>query len=410
VPIYQTSTFAFESTNAGRGAVRGRPRTATSTPASATPRSRALEDCVAEARGRLPRPRHRLRHGRRLTLGLPRHCSARDATSSPRSSVYGPSRTVLEHACSPASASTSTFVAHRDGPGEIEAAIRPETRLVYVETPTNPTVEITDLARAAEIGPRRTTPSSASTTPSAAPCLQRPLEHGCRHRPPQHDEVPERPRRRRRRASSWRRNEADVREAPPRGRDQRRRHDRPPPGLARAPGNQDPAPARRPGSQQNATALATHARGAPDKVRVGSLPRPRRATPPASWLERQMDGPGALHLLRAPGRLRGRPARSSTRVRLMIAGRQPGRHRDPHPASRLDDARRHVEARPARSAGITDGLVRLSVGCEDLDDLQRGPRAGPRSGSDPPPFPPESGHRAVFPVRWLPCSPPGRYL
>ncbi|MEO7796076.1 MAG: PLP-dependent transferase, partial [Thermoanaerobaculia bacterium] len=34
---------------------------------------------------------------------------------------------------------------------EIQAAIRPETRMIYVETPTNPMMEVTDIAGAAEI-------------------------------------------------------------------------------------------------------------------------------------------------------------------------------------------------------------------------------------------------------------------
>ncbi|HLI35309.1 MAG TPA: PLP-dependent transferase, partial [Terriglobia bacterium] len=39
--------------------------------------------------------------------------------------------------------------------GEVEHALRPETRLLFVETPTNPIMEITDLAAAAKLAHRR---------------------------------------------------------------------------------------------------------------------------------------------------------------------------------------------------------------------------------------------------------------
>ncbi len=59
----------------------------------------------------------------------------------------------------------------------IEAAIGPSTRLVYVETPANPTLAITDLRGAAELahaaGARLVVDSTFAT-----PYHQRPLEHG----------------------------------------------------------------------------------------------------------------------------------------------------------------------------------------------------------------------------------------
>jgi cystathionine beta-lyase/cystathionine gamma-synthase len=62
-------------------------------------------------------------------------------------------------------------------PELIEQAIRPQTRMLFVETPTNPVLRLTDLARAAEIARRRDIRFVVDNT-FASPCLQRPLEFG----------------------------------------------------------------------------------------------------------------------------------------------------------------------------------------------------------------------------------------
>ena len=62
-------------------------------------------------------------------------------------------------------------------PELIEQAIGPQTRMLFVETPTNPVLRLTDLARAAEIARRRDIRFVVDNT-FASPCLQRPLEFG----------------------------------------------------------------------------------------------------------------------------------------------------------------------------------------------------------------------------------------
>jgi len=59
----------------------------------------------------------------------------------------------------------------------VERAIRPETRLLFVETPTNPVMTITDLAAAAELAHRHDLRLVVDNT-FASPCLQRPIELG----------------------------------------------------------------------------------------------------------------------------------------------------------------------------------------------------------------------------------------
>jgi cystathionine beta-lyase/cystathionine gamma-synthase len=70
----------------------------------------------------------------------------------------------------------STFVDPADV-AAFEAAMRPNTRLIYVETPANPTLAITDLAAVARIGKDRGILTIADNT-WASPANQRPLDLG----------------------------------------------------------------------------------------------------------------------------------------------------------------------------------------------------------------------------------------
>jgi cystathionine beta-lyase/cystathionine gamma-synthase len=60
---------------------------------------------------------------------------------------------------------------------DIESAIRPASSLLFIETPTNPTMEVTDLRGAARIAKKHGLLSVADNT-FATPYLQRPLEFG----------------------------------------------------------------------------------------------------------------------------------------------------------------------------------------------------------------------------------------
>ncbi|MFD0739043.1 cystathionine gamma-synthase [Lysobacter koreensis] len=58
-----------------------------------------------------------------------------------------------------------------------EAAIRPETKMVWIETPTNPLLKLVDIAQIAAIARKRGLIVVVDNTFSS-PILQRPLEHG----------------------------------------------------------------------------------------------------------------------------------------------------------------------------------------------------------------------------------------
>jgi cystathionine gamma-lyase len=69
-----------------------------------------------------------------------------------------------------------SFVDFRDT-ARVEAAITPQTRLIWVETPTNPTLKLADLAAIAAIAKKHGLIAAADNT-FASPYLQRPLELG----------------------------------------------------------------------------------------------------------------------------------------------------------------------------------------------------------------------------------------
>ncbi len=62
-------------------------------------------------------------------------------------------------------------------PGTLEAAITPRTKMVWLETPTNPTLKLVDLARCAETCRARKIVTVCDNT-FLSPYFQRPLEHG----------------------------------------------------------------------------------------------------------------------------------------------------------------------------------------------------------------------------------------
>ena len=59
----------------------------------------------------------------------------------------------------------------------IEAAIRPDTRMLFLETPTNPTLRLTDLSGACEIARARDVIVVVDNT-FASPAIQRPIDFG----------------------------------------------------------------------------------------------------------------------------------------------------------------------------------------------------------------------------------------
>jgi cystathionine gamma-lyase len=90
--------------------------------------------------------------------------------------LYGGSYRILENVRKRSAGHDITFADLTD-PGALEKAIRPSTRLVWVETPTNPLLKIVDLGAVAQLARRHRLLSVCDNT-FATPFIQRPLEHG----------------------------------------------------------------------------------------------------------------------------------------------------------------------------------------------------------------------------------------
>ncbi len=90
--------------------------------------------------------------------------------------LYGGTYRLLENVRRRSAGHAVSFV-DLTRPGALEQAIRPETRLLWVETPTNPLLKLVDLEAVAAIARARGLISVCDNT-FATPFLQRPLEHG----------------------------------------------------------------------------------------------------------------------------------------------------------------------------------------------------------------------------------------
>ncbi|HLE60864.1 MAG TPA: PLP-dependent aspartate aminotransferase family protein, partial [Thermoanaerobaculaceae bacterium] len=172
VPIFQTSTFAFPSAEEGAarfaGTSPGQIYTRLGNPTIA-----ALEACVAELEGGCGAVATATGMAAVSTvlLALLRQGDHVVGTHP----LYGPSRTLLEKHLERFGISSS-FVPAMDS-AALRAALRPNTRLVFVETPANPTLDLVDLKAAAAIAHEVGAPLVVDNT-FAGPHLQRPIEHG----------------------------------------------------------------------------------------------------------------------------------------------------------------------------------------------------------------------------------------
>ena len=358
VPIYQSSTFAFDSVEQGAARFAGKEKGYIYT-RMGNPTTAALEEAVAHLEGGYG--------GLATSSGMAAivnvfftylHAGAHVIGTD---SVYGPSRVVVEKYFSRFGVD-STFVDTSDL-DSIRAAIRPDTRMLYIETPENPTIRLTDIRACAEIAREHNLMLVVDNT-FATPVLQRPLELGA-------DIVVHS-------MTKFLNGHADVvagiiiHRRP-------RRHTR---GAARLGLNHlggciDPHQAwlvhrglktlglRLRQAQNSAMAISDllHDHPAVEWVRYpGADDHPQR-----ELVERQMDGPGALLCFGVKGGLdSGRLLMERLQLATLAVSLGGVETLVEHPAS-MTHASMTPEAR--EKAGITDNLVRLAVGCEDAEDL-----------------------------------------
>jgi cystathionine beta-lyase/cystathionine gamma-synthase len=90
--------------------------------------------------------------------------------------LYGGTRRLFERVRTRSAGIETTYLDLTDAQA-LEQAIRPSTRLIWIESPTNPLLKLVDLERVAAIARKHGIWAAADNT-FASPYVQRPLEHG----------------------------------------------------------------------------------------------------------------------------------------------------------------------------------------------------------------------------------------
>ncbi len=172
VPIYQTSTFGFESADEGARCFAGESDGFIYTRIG-NPTIQALERQVAILEGGFGGIATGSGMGAVTTIYMGLLSQGDHIVST--DAVYGPSRGVMENYFSRFGVE-STYVS-TSNVENILKAIKPNTKVLYLETPTNPTMEITDIAACVEIAKRHNLITVVDNT-FCSPYLQRPFEFG----------------------------------------------------------------------------------------------------------------------------------------------------------------------------------------------------------------------------------------
>ncbi len=164
VPIYATSTYAQKSPGVHQGYEYSR---------SHNPTRFAYERCVAALESGS--------HGFAFASGLAATSTVLEVLDAGShvicmDDVYGGTYRLLENVRRRSAGMDIDFVDLNDM-AALEAAVKPTTRMIWCETPTNPLLKIVDIARLAEFARARGILLAVDNT-FASPILQRPLELG----------------------------------------------------------------------------------------------------------------------------------------------------------------------------------------------------------------------------------------
>jgi len=356
VPIYQTSTFAFESAEHGAKCFSGESNGYIYTRIG-NPTVRALEQSVAELENGFDGVATSSGMGAVTTiymalLGKGIHMVSTDA-------VYGPSRVVMETLFAKFGVE-STYVNTADTSNIIKA-IKPNTKVLYIESPANPTMEITDIKECARIAHEKGILVVVDNT-FCSPYLQRPLDlgadvvfHSMTKYINGHADIV---------GGIIVTKNADVYKLIR-------------PTMVNMGCCIDPHQAylairglktlgiRMDRSQESAIKVADFLEKHP-KVEWVKFPG-LKSHPQYELAKKQMDGPGSMISFELKGGLKaGTVLMNNVKVAILAVSLGGVETLIQHPAS-MTHSKMPKEARLA--AGITDGLVRYSVGIEDVEDI-----------------------------------------
>jgi methionine-gamma-lyase len=171
-PIYQTSTFAFDTAEEGARCFAGESDGFIYTRIG-NPTIADLEQTVAMLENGFGGIGTSSGMGAvnvvyMALLGAGAHIVSHNA-------VYGPARGIIEGTWSKFGVE-STYIDTTDLE-EVKKAIRPNTRLIYLETPANPTIGISDIPAICDLAHRHNIPVCVDNT-FCSPYLQQPLDIG----------------------------------------------------------------------------------------------------------------------------------------------------------------------------------------------------------------------------------------
>lgn len=163
-PIYATSTYAQRSPGEHQGFEYSRTH---------NPTRFAYERCVASLEGGS--------RGFAFASGMAATSTVMELLDSgahvvAMDDIYGGTFRLFERVRRRSAGLDFSFVDLTD-PAAFAAAITPATRMVWIETPTNPMLKIVDIAAVADVARRHGLIVVVDNT-FASPMLQRPLEHG----------------------------------------------------------------------------------------------------------------------------------------------------------------------------------------------------------------------------------------
>ena len=163
-PIYATSTYVQASPGVHQGYEYSRTQ---------NPTRMAYERCIADLESGAAG--YAFASGMAATATLLELLDSGDHVLAV-DDLYGGTYRLFENVRRRSSGLTFSFVDLSDS-AKIEAALRPETRLIWVESPTNPLLKLIDLEAVAEVGRRRGILTCCDNT-FATPWAQRPIELG----------------------------------------------------------------------------------------------------------------------------------------------------------------------------------------------------------------------------------------
>lgn len=356
VPIYQTSTFRFKDADHGAACFADNDEGYIYTRIN-NPTLNALEESVAE-----------LENGYRgiacssgmaavntIYMALLEQGSHIISTAA----VYGPSRVVMENHYSRFGVEASYL--DTTDIESLKSAIRPYTKMIFIESPSNPTMGITDLDAVAKLARENNIITVVDNT-FCSPYLQKPINFGF-------DIVFHS-------VTKFLNGHADVVGGVIIARE-KTIYDKLRSMMVMLGGNMDPHQAylvirgmktlslRMDRAQQNARQVAEFLENHP-KVKWVRYPG-LKSHPQFELAKKQMNGPGGVISFELKdGFEAGKVLMNNVKLAILAVSLGGVETLIQHPAS-MTHAKMSRSAR--MSAGITDGLVRLSLGIENIEDI-----------------------------------------